>query len=254
MVEIIYKNHSEVADLADKTLTEVREQLKEDFGIPYKAKATLNGKTVERRLESQTRLNDDDRISFTSASRKGILLIGALLLALIITGVQYAYGFIGDNTILNVTSAGTDFVTVTANVSSSPQWTAYGYITAGSTGGGTLFDIDTTIANYVGDMIATITLANVTDMVEVYRYLALSIEIRDSSNNLVDINNDGEADINDFSLLTLNNAVIAMHFSQSTADIYTVKLRNGTYRSNPTGGGWSSDAHIPVLHCEVSQR
>jgi len=254
MVEIRYKNHSEAADLADKTLAEVREQLKEDFGIPYKAKANLNGRRVERGLESQTCLNDDDRLSFTGANLKGIVLIGGLLLALGITGGSYVYGFFTSTTTPDITAIDTDFVTVTANTSSTPQWTTYGQITAGSTGSGTLFDIDTVTTNYAGDMVVTISLINVEELVNVYRSLTLSIEIRDSSDNVVDINGDDSADSDDFIILTLSNAVVDLLLAQETPDVYTVRLRNGNYKSNPVIGGWGSGDQIPELFCEVNQR
>ena len=64
MVEIRYGEHYEVADLAGQLVAEARERYKEEFGIPDKAQAKLNGKRVRRAFERRMRLFNGDKLSF----------------------------------------------------------------------------------------------------------------------------------------------------------------------------------------------
>ena len=91
MVEIRYGEHYEVADLAGQLLAEAREQYKEEFGIPDKAQAKLNGKPVKKKLEAVTELGDGDEFSFAEKGRRGLILVGTFLLAIAITGSLFAY-------------------------------------------------------------------------------------------------------------------------------------------------------------------
>ena len=84
MVEIRYGEQFEISDLAGHTVSEARDHFKSEFGIPDKAKARLNGSKVKAELD--TVLNDDDRLTFAVSRGKGAYLIGALLLALAVTG------------------------------------------------------------------------------------------------------------------------------------------------------------------------
>ena len=241
-------------DIAGQTVEESRGLYKALCNIPDKAVATLNGKKVKASEETSTILCDEDSLTFKIAKRsKSAYLVGALLLGLVITGSVFAYGYSTASTTLSVTAAGADYASVTANTSSTPNWFARGLF-KGSTGSGTLFDVDTTSSNYTGDMTVTVTIANIDEIVDVYRHLALSIEVRDSGNNLVDINGDGNADSKDYDLLTLGNAAVDLNMTQVTADSYTIKLLNGYYLTNVWGSGWTSGHEIPTLYCEVAQR
>ncbi len=86
MVEIRYGDYYEVAELAGQSITDARQQFRAELGIPEKARAKLNGRKVDAKLESEISLCDDDKLSFATASGKGAYLAGALLLALAITG------------------------------------------------------------------------------------------------------------------------------------------------------------------------
>jgi len=92
MVEIRYGKHYEMADLAGKSVAQAREQYKQEFGIPDKAKASLNGKGIGQKHELVTALAHDDSLTFAQKSRRGLFFIGAVLLALAITGGVFAYG------------------------------------------------------------------------------------------------------------------------------------------------------------------
>ena len=171
-----------------------------------------------------------------------------------VTGGVFAYGYLTNTTTLCVTSAGGDFASVTANTSDCPTWTPWGMF-KGSTGSGTLFDIDTETVNYTGDLVATLSLANADDLVTAYRVLAMFIEVRDHANNLVDINGDGTANAtNDYALLSLRNGAVDLFINQTTADHYTVKLKSGYYSSHIWGtGAWAAKV-APQLYIDVGQR
>ena len=254
MVEVEYNDLYEKADIAGKTITEARKLYEETFAIPNKAVARLNGRKIKSKLEVATTLVDEDRLVFKRIEgNKNAYLIGAFLLALVITGSVFAYGYTAASTSLNVTAVGSNFADVSVNNSSLPNWVVRGMF-KGSTGSGTLFDVNTSAANYTGDLVVTVSLANVDQLVEVYRFLGMSIGVRDSSDNAVDINGDGNADSSDFAFLTLNNGAVDLYITQTSADIYTVKVLRGSYISHTWGTGWNAGYENPLLYCEVAQR
>src|SRR4030042_5109834 len=119
MVEIRYGDQYDVSDLAGQTVSEAREQFKSEYGIPEKAHAKLNGSKVKSGAEIDTVLNGDDRLTFAVSRGKGAYLIGALLLALVVTGSVFAFGFINATTTLNATTVNSNFADVVTNVTGS---------------------------------------------------------------------------------------------------------------------------------------
>ncbi|OGO00220.1 MAG: hypothetical protein A2Y90_04710 [Chloroflexi bacterium RBG_13_52_12] len=254
MIEIRYKDNLEASDVAGRTIAEARTLYKTDFNIADKAAAFLNGKKVMPAGEATTILNDKDTLVFkASRGNRAIYMVAALLLAMAITGGIFAYGFNSATATINATIANSDFVIVTANTSSTPSWTSHG-LHKSQTGSGTLFDIDTASPGYTGDFSATISLANSGDLSSVYRNLTLSLEVRDSGNNLVDINGDNTADSSDFTLLTLENSTVTVSINQAAPDVYTVILKNGYYICNAGNISWTASSRTPMLYCEVAQK
>jgi len=256
MVEIRYKDCSEVADLTGHSVAEARERFGAEFGIPEKATARLNGKKVNRNLETDTYLKDDDRLTFARSSNKAPLLLGAMLLALAITGSVFAYGWINATTTLSVTNATSDFAAVTQDISSPvPDWTPYGFF-KGSIGSGTLFNIDTTASTYTGDLVATVYIANADELVKCYRVLALKVMVETSGDATVDINGDNITNDDDYALLTLGNGGVDLFINQQGgSDNYCIKVDSGFYITHIyKGANWGSNYEDPVLFCEVAQR
>jgi hypothetical protein len=254
MIELTFKDHREEAELAGLTVAEAREACRREGGIPAEAVATLNGRRIDRAAEAGTILNDDDCLGFSVSGKKRLAyLAGALLLALGLTAGVFAYGFMNASTTLSATVAESNFADVTANTTALPSWNAGG-LQRGSTGNGTLFDVDTTASGYTGDLVATLTLANVDELTHIYRVLSLSIEVRDSAGNIMDINGDGSADSRDYTLLTLRNGTVNLNITQGAADEYHILLRNGHYRCNVKGSAWDTAHGIPSLYCEIAQR
>jgi hypothetical protein len=254
MVEIRYKDNYEAFNVTGCTIAETRQQFKADFSIADNTTAFLNGKRISAKGESSTVLNDEDTLVFKKAGiNKIAFLVGALALAMAVTGGVFAYGFLNASATINATAASTDFATVSANTSSLPSWHARG-LEKNQTGSGTLYDINTKTSGYTGDIVATISFANADDLVKVYRTLALVIEVRDSSNNIVDINGDSLKDSNDNALLNLNNGSVTLSMTQTIADIYTVKIKNGTFICNAGNSGWTPSSGAPMIFCEIAQK
>ena len=135
MIEIRYGEQYEVTDLAGQTVGEAREQFKSEFGIPDKAKARLNGSKIKSGAEIDTVLNDDDKLTFAVTRSKAPYLVGALLLALAVTGGVFAFGFINATTTLTATTVNSNFADVTVNTTgvAALTWNAFGFFKAPST-------------------------------------------------------------------------------------------------------------------------
>ena len=221
--------------------SEVREQYKEEFSIPDKAQAKLNDKVVKSKLESDRILIKDDKLSFAEKSKRELFLIGAILLALAITGGVFAYG--ATTTTVGLTLVGTsDYAAVVAEVS-PPTWTVWGKF-KGQVTAGDLFTI-TPETNYTGDMVALLTLANAYDLVEAYRVLVLEIEIWDSAGT--------PAQVGTTEYLTLDKGVIEIEIDQSGfTSPYDIRLVNGFYITHR--GGWDAGKEDPTILCDVIQK
>jgi hypothetical protein len=260
MVEIRYGEQYEVADLAGQTVMEVREQFRAGFGIPDEARARLNGAKIKENTESDTVLDENDKLTFAVDKTKGFYLAGALLLALAITGSVFAFGWVNASTSLLASSATQDFAAVSVNNTTPVTWNPYGYY-KGSIPGGThgipIFNVDTLTPNYTGDLVVTVSIANADTLSKCYRMLSLKLMMYDSSGNIVDINesNTGVGDSNDFVLLTLNNGSVDM-FPGGAADQFTVRIKSGYYITHIyEAGNWDEATdYQPQLFCEVAQR
>jgi hypothetical protein len=261
MVEIRFGDQHEIADLAGLTVGEAREQFRGEFGIPAKAQAKLNGDKVKKDVELDTVINDDDNLSFAVAkTNRGAYLIGAVLLALAVTGGVFAAGFINATATLNGTVKSSNFADVSANATGigALSWTAYGAyrgsIPAGSTNGSSIFNVDTASSGYTGDLVVTITLSNAQDLSKVYRLLGLQLMMCDQNGNVMDINEDGTSNATtDWVMLTLDNGAVSL-YPHSTGNVSTVRVKGGFYITNVKPySGWSGSAS-PQLYCEVAQR
>jgi len=254
MVEIRYGDHFEVSELAGQTVSEARDQFKAEFGIPNKAMAKLNGSKVKTNAELDTVLTDDDKLTFVKNRNKGPYLIGALLLALAITGGVFAAGFINATTTLTATTVNSNFADVSVDSDySNVSWNAFGFFKGSIAGPHSIFDI-TPAAGYTGDLVTTVTLGNADQLVKRYRVLALQLTMVNSSTNAtLDINESGAADANDWVMLTLDNGSVSM-FTYAGSTNMTVQLKGGFFITQVyPHGGWSGSAS-PQLFCEVAQR
>jgi methionine aminopeptidase len=254
MVEIRFRDQYEVTDLAGQTVSEAREQFRNEFGIPDRATAKLNGITVKGSAEFDTVLNDDDKLTFAVSKGVGVYLVGAALLALAVTGGVFAFGFINATTSLNATTVNSNFADVTANFTGSANvtWNAFGFFKGSIGGPNTIFNI-TPAVGYTGDLVTTVTLGNADDLVKRYRVLALQVEMVDQASNAVlDVNESGAADYNDWVMLTLDNGSVSL-FTDGSANM-SLRVKRGFYITHVLPyNGWQGSA-TPELFCEVAQR
>jgi len=265
MVEIRYGEQYEVADLAGQTVSEAREQFRDEFGIPDKARAKLNGSKIKGSTEMDTVLNDDDKVSFAVAKSRAPFMVGALLLALAATGGVFAFGFINASTTLTGASVSDyNFAEVSDNTTgiANIEWSGHGYYkgTVGAVVGESLpqpiFNIDTASSGYTGDLVVTVTIGNADALAKYYRVLALKLDMATPDGNMMDINESGANNTADWVMLTLDNGSVSM-FPGGTANTCTVRVKSGFYITHvkPHGSGWGSGSNPqPDLFCEVAQR
>lgn len=260
MVEIRYGDQYEIGDLAGQTVSEAREQFKSEFGIPDKASARLNGSKIKGSAELDTVLNDDDKLTFAVSRNRTPFLIGALLLALAVTGGVFTFGFINASTSLTSHAASDDFADVAANGTAQIVWLPFGYYKGAITGdnGTGIFTVDTATSGYGGDLAVTVSLANADTLAKCYRMLAIKLAMYDSTGALLDINESGGAAANeDYVLLTLDNGSVTM-FPQGIAggDAMTIRVMSGFYITHVhKAANWlTASDYQPLLFAEVAQR
>lgn len=247
MVEIKFKDQFEVSELAGQTVSEAREQFKAEFGIPNKAQAKLNGSKVKAGAELDTVLAGDDKLTFAVSHGKGAYLVGALLLALAVTGGIFASGFVNATTTLAATTH-TNFADV-AVATDPPSWTTFGFF-KGAIPAGNLFTI-TPATGYIGDLVTTVTLGNADALVSTYRAFSLQLAMYDNTGAVMDINESGSADAaTDWVMLTLDNGSINM-FTAGGSGAMTVRVNKGFYITHVYVSGGTA---TPQLFCEVAQR
>lgn len=262
MVEIRYGENFEVSDLAGQTVSEAREQFRTEFGIPDKARVKLNGQKVKGNAEPDTVLNDDDKVSFAVSRSKAPFMVGALLLALALTGGVFAYGFINATTTISGSISEANF----ADVYQHPDytdltWDGFGHFkgVVGGTPAG-LFSVSTNTSGYTGDLVVTVSLGNIDELAKMYRVLSLQLEIVDPENGdaKIDINESGSANNGDWVMLTLSNGQADMFIDggDAVSGNFTVRVKKGFFVTQVhPGGGWPGGSSAsPELFAEVAQR
>ncbi len=249
MVEIRYGDQFETTDLAGRTVSEAREHFKSELGIPDKATAKLNGGKVKSSAELDTVLNDDDKLTFAVSRGKGAYLVGALLLALAVTGGVFAYGWINATTTITASTTAANFADVYAANATVTGWAAYGN-TKGNIPASDLFYVCP--GAYPGDLIISVGIGNAADLSEEYRVISLQLEVVDSANtsNNIDISGGHGAE---WVLLNLNNGTVDMFPDEGTANM-TVRIKDGFYIAHAKGHGAIAGSASPELFCEVAQK
>jgi len=242
MVEIRYGEHYDIADLGGETVAHAREQFSKEFEIPAKAEARINGKGISRRQESKIKLYCDDRLTFGQKSRKGLLLVGAILMALAASGGAFAFTATTDTVDLTVTS-NNEYASVAAATSGTPGWEAFRNF-KGSTGSGDLFVI-TPDASYNGDFSVICNIANGDTLTDVYRVLVLKIKIMDSNPTTPKI-------VGEESYLTLSNGECSFDVNQvGFVAPYNVELVSGFWVSNKN---YTAGSQSPTILCDIVQK
>jgi hypothetical protein len=238
MVEIIYGDHCKQAELAGKSVAECRGQYQDEFGIPSKAQAKLNDKWVKTKLEAETELSDDDTLSFAEKSRKGFILVSALLVALAVTGGVFAYGAL-TGTLGGIITARPVFMNVTPGV--APTWTVFASHTGIIPAHNGTFNM-TAALGFTGDVVVRASFLNPPTLKQAYSHLVLNMTVRELP-GLV---------FRGSGLLTLANPEVAIPVGGYAANAtLRLDIASGFYVSHHE---WPAGAEDPVFFVTIDHR
>jgi hypothetical protein len=168
-------------------------------------------------------------------------LVGALLLALAVTGGIFAATATSDTVSPTVTVA-SDLASVAKEPTNVPTWKVFprfkGAITPGK-----LFTI-TPQNSFNGDLLATLYITNGDDLARVYNALIMEIQIfrDDTSANVTDIHK----------YLTLESGSLSLAFDNAAAS-YSVNVTSGYYSNFVWAATPTTAQAEPVIFCEVTQ-
>lgn len=285
MVEIAYGAHRERADLAGQSVAQARDRYRPLFNIPERAKASVNGKRVEKNLEPETKLKDRDELSFR-ARRRLPLLLATLALGLGLTATIFVYTYTTASLSAGLTAASDDIATVDVTAKATPDWSSIVNIGdelpgrfTGAMPEGYLFAITPTVY-YNGDLAVKVYLANAGEMEYAYQHFNMRLQLLDNHGNYANVG-DSQAyggtitgtngittttDHHHFQLLTLDNGVATFELDYSAcisgtgwyARPYQIYLAGGSFKTEPyhplPWGQKASKNTMPVLYCEVTQK
>ena len=251
MVEIRYGENYEEVDLTGKTVAEVREQYKEEFGIPDKAQVSLGGKGIKQKHEAETRLSAGDKITFAQKSRKGLVFIGALLLALSTTGGVFASGALTDTISATVTAESSEFCDVTANT--APSWSLWGAWLGAIPAQTEVFHLQPG-NTFTGDFVIQIYLTNAEQLSEVYRILGMrwTVKKNAAADAILTVTPTPTT-----AFLSLANPVCEIEITFTGAgdldDLIDVDLSGGFFKTHYYGSGWGG-SEDPDIFLKVIQK
>jgi hypothetical protein len=245
MVNVIYGEHSQQVELAGKTVADVREMFESEFDLSDRAQANLNGQWLKKNLEAETGLYDDDELSFEERSRRGLVMLGAFLLTLALTGGLFAYTQTVTTRTIGVTGGTTDYCSVTSNATASPDYSLLG-MHRGVIPEGSLFDV-TPDNDYNGDLVLNLILSNVDLLQNDYSSWAMRVTLTNSSNVSIDT-------MASIGVITLDTPMVSFevqsdNITASGGTVY-VHCDGGSYRT--FGHGWLSGVD-PQVYAQVVQ-
>lgn len=247
MVEISYSEHYELAELAGKSIAEVREQYTSEFEIPDRAQAILNDKPLKKKLEAEIKLEDSDMLSFEEKSRRGLVVLGAFLLTLLVTGGLFAYTYTVDTITITTVVATADFASVTANATT----TALDYQLLGSVNGKLgsqdLFAV-TGDSDYSGDVEVLVSLANADELVQEYRFWMMRVELTDAGGS-TKVDKEGITKVISLDKPSTSFVVDSANITGQTVYVY---CQGGSYKTFPFVQLGTSHSD-PLIFCEVVQ-
>ncbi len=168
-----------------------------------------------------------------------IVLLGAFLLTLAITGGLFAYAYTTDTATISATARAGDFADVSANASIS--YDLYGR-QRGTIPGGILFDV-TRGAYYNGDLEVNVYISNIDELQKDYGFWMLRVALTDTANASVD--QEGITQV-----LSLDSPFITFICDDWTETNY-VNALGGTFRAFPDVHGLTG--YNPEIFIQVNQ-
>ncbi|MFC1873911.1 hypothetical protein ACFLYX_01270 [Chloroflexota bacterium] len=175
-------------------------------------------------------------------SKKIMVLLGAMLLSLAVTGGLFAYTYTTTSTTISVSAATSDFGSVSANA--SPTQSALLGRVRGSIGTAHMFDVSTD-SGYTGDVEVMVSLANPDELSADYSMWSIRLALTDSGT----LKKDAEGITK---VLSLANPLVTFPVDSAnlTTTVY-VYCEGGSYRALPFSLGSTGTA--PLIFAQVVQ-
>lgn len=178
-------------------------------------------------------------MSFMKKSKRNLFLLGALALALVITGGIFAGAWFSAANDGSITTEA-DFASVSATPLNITD--VQGGESGNVTGPQTIFTI-TPAGNYTGDLLVTVYLTNAPDLTSTFESLQLKVKSANQGNGL---------GASDWQLLSLDNESVIIPVTGYTGGTpFDVTVEGGTWHAQPDIA--TNDPELD-LYCEVSQR
>jgi len=194
-------------------------------------------------LEAEIRLEDSDMLSFEEKSRRGLVVLGAFLLTLLITGGLFAYTYTVDTITITTEVAEADFASVTGNMSADLNYDLLGSV-SGKIDPGVMFDV-TKDSAYTGDVEVIVSLANADELNKEYRFWMLRLVFSNSTGTTPQ----DMQGITKVISLDKPSTSFAVASANITGYVY---CKGGSYRTFPFVLLGSSNSD-PLIFCEVVQ-
>lgn len=176
-------------------------------------------------------------MKFMKKSKRNFFLLGALALALVITGGMFAgawFSAANDGSI--TTEADFADVSATALTITDVQGGESGNVTAQ-----TIFTI-TPAGNYTGELLVTVYLTNAPDLTSTFESLQLKVKSAFQGDGL---------ELDDWQIISLDNESVIIPVTGYTGGAFLVTVVGGTWHAQP---GIETNDPALGLYCEVSQR
>jgi len=173
-------------------------------------------------------------------NKSAAVLLGALMLALIVTGSVFAYAYTTETATIGATAYATDYADVSSNESISYNFHGR---ERGRIGGGVLFDV-TKASTYTGDLEVNVYISNVDELQRDYSFWMLRLELTDSGNTTTK-DMEGITQV-----LSLDSPFVTFISNDWTEPCY-VRAQGGSFRAFPNVHGLGG--YNPLIYCQVNQ-
>ncbi len=175
-------------------------------------------------------------------SKRKMVLLGAILLSLAVTGGLFAFTYTSTSTTISVSAATSDFGNVSVNA--SPTQSALLGRVRGAIGAAYMFDVSTD-DDYTGDIEVQVSLANPDELSADYSTWNIRLSLTDNITTPVDV--EGITKV-----LSLDNPFVSFPVDSAnlTTTVY-VYCEGGSYRALPFSLG--STGADPLIFAQVVQ-
>lgn len=187
--------------------------------------------------------------AFYRAHKRGLVVLGALLLILAITGGLYAYTYLTNVAQLTVDGKSTDFAEVTSDPDAvNVTWNLFGRYLGAIPAGYQLFAITPSV-DYNGDLDVTVYLSNPDELTKNYLFWNMRLQLVKLVGGVyTPVDKQGITQ-----LLTMDNGKVNFYLSGFTpGTTYYVLCKGGSFLGSP----WIAPGYVtysPLLFCEVRQ-